>query len=116
MSQIVTRWVAVAAAQNAMHHPSDAQGGWRAQVDLFVTADQIVVDILDDGPGIPEAEREKVFQSFYRIEHSRSRESGEFGLGMTVACATIRAQGGGIVLVDRPEGGGRVAVSLPPSP
>ncbi|MBX9874980.1 MAG: HAMP domain-containing protein, partial [Beijerinckiaceae bacterium] len=79
--------------------------GDRAQVELSVTTERIVVDILDDGPGIPASEREKVFQPFYRMERSRNRETGGFGLGLTVARAAIHAHGGDIVLADRPEGG-----------
>lgn len=87
--------------------------GHRAHIVLFTDAERIVVDIFDEGPGIPEAEREKVFQPFYRMERSRNRETGGFGLGLTTARTTIRAHGGNIVLSDRPEGGLRLTVSLP---
>jgi signal transduction histidine kinase len=90
--------------------------GNRAQVVLCVNTECIVVEILDDGPGIPATEREKVFQPFYRMERSRSRETGGFGLGLTMARATIRAHGGDITLADRPEGGLRLTVSLPRKP
>jgi len=72
---------------------------------------RLVVD--DDGPGIPEADRERVFSPFVRLETSRSRDTGGTGLGLSVARAAIRAHGGDIRLDNRPEGGLRVIVTLP---
>lgn len=75
---------------------------------------QIVEVIVDDqGPGIPEAEMEKVFGPFYRLEGSRSRKTGGIGLGMTVARSIIRAHGGDIRLENRTEGGLRATVIIP---
>jgi len=51
---------------------------------------------IDDGPGIPERERERVFAPFYSIETSRNRETGGTGLGLAVARSTVRAHGGDI--------------------
>ncbi len=90
--------------------------GNRARVVLRIDTERIVVEILDDGPGIPAEEREKVFQPFYRMERSRSRETGGFGLGLTMARSTIRTHGGDVTLADRPEGGLRLTVSLPRGP
>ena len=87
--------------------------GSRARVALRDGAQEIVVTIDDDGPGIPEDEREKVFDPFYRVEASRSRETGGTGLGLTLARTVVRAHGGDIVLQDGEAGGLRVAVSLP---
>ena len=50
--------------------------GSRARVQLREEEDCIIVEINDDGPGIPESEQEKVFAPFYRIERSRSRDTG----------------------------------------
>lgn len=73
-----------------------------------------VVTVDDDGPGIPEAEREKVFAPFYRVEGSRSRETGGTGLGLSVARTIVHAHGGTIALSDGPRGKGlRVTVTLP---
>ncbi len=90
-----------------------AKYGERARVELEKIDDQIVVCIDDDGPGIPESECEKVFEPFYRIERSRSRETGGVGLGLSVARTIIRAHGGDIEVVNRPEGGLRLRVNLP---
>ena len=69
--------------------------------------------IEDDGPGIAEGERERVFDPFYRIEASRSRETGGTGLGLTVARTMVRAHGGDIRLDTAASGGLRVVVTLP---
>ncbi len=72
---------------------------------------EIVID--DDGPGIPEAQREEVFRPFYRLDGSRNPKTGGVGLGLTIALDAIRAHGGEITLLDAPGGGLRVKVSLP---
>jgi two-component system OmpR family sensor kinase len=87
--------------------------GNQASVSLSEEAGQLRIDIDDDGPGVPEREREKIFTPFYRIEGSRSRETGGFGLGLTVARSVIRAHGGTITLMNRHEGGARVTAILP---
>jgi signal transduction histidine kinase len=74
------------------------------------------ITIEDDGPGIPDAERERVFAPFYRIEASRSRETGGTGLGLSVARSIIRSHGGEILLESRMEGGLRVRILLPRRP
>lgn len=79
--------------------------------DAAGTHAQIV--ILDDGPGIPEAEIEQVFAPFYRVESSRNRETGGTGLGLATARSVLRAHGGDIQLFNRPEGGLKVLVTLP---
>ena len=87
--------------------------GGSVRVELTAGASDLRVTIDDSGPGIPDAEKEKVFAPFYRIENSRSRSTGGTGLGLTVARSIVRAHGGDIVLSDRPEGGLRVKVRLP---
>lgn len=84
-----------------------------ARVTVTEPPDGIEITIDDDGPGIPEAERERVFAPFYRIEHSRNRETGGTGLGLAVARSALRAHGGDISLANRPEGGLRVTIKLP---
>jgi len=73
----------------------------------------IDVVIEDQGPGIPEAEMDRVFAPFFRLEGSRNRKTGGTGLGLSVARTIIRAHGGNIRLENRAEGGLRVIVSLP---
>jgi signal transduction histidine kinase len=89
--------------------------GGRAEVALAALADHptVTITINDDGPGIPEAEQEKVFLPFYRLDPSRSRDTGGTGLGLAVARTIIRGHGGDITLANRPQGGLGVTVTLP---
>ena len=87
--------------------------GNTAKVRLSSGPKEFEITIDDNGPGIPEAELERVFRPFYRLEASRNRESGGAGLGLAIARSVVRAHGGDIVLKNRPEGGLRVAVTLP---
>lgn len=74
---------------------------------------EIRIEIDDEGPGIPPAEQDRVFEPFYRIEGSRSRETGGSGLGLAVARSVIRAHGGDIELSNREVRGLRVTITLP---
>jgi signal transduction histidine kinase len=65
----------------------------------------VTLHITDDGAGIPPAERERVFDRFYRLHASRSRESGGTGLGLSIARDLVRAHGGTVRLTSRPDGG-----------
>jgi len=75
--------------------------------------DAIEVTIDDDGPGIPEDQRDEVFKPFYRIEGSRNPGTGGVGLGMTIARDVMRGHGGDILLGDSPNGGLRVRLRVP---
>jgi len=66
--------------------------------------------VEDDGPGIPEAELERVRQPFRRVESSRNRETGGTGLGLYIAQLLVRRQGAVLVLSNRPGGGLRAEV------
>jgi signal transduction histidine kinase len=87
--------------------------GETARVVLNDRPHELSVTIEDEGPGIPATEQERVFDPFYRIEGSRSRETGGTGLGLTLARTVIRAHGGEIELTNREGRGLRVVVSLP---
>ncbi|MGE4480301.1 ATP-binding protein [Acidocella sp.] len=87
--------------------------GDAARVTLRVPVKGVArIDIDDDGPGIPEEERERVFEPFRRLETSRNRETGGSGLGMSIARNIVRAHGGDIVLENQAQGL-RVSVTLP---
>ena len=87
--------------------------GGGARVGLTTTTGTVTVTVDDDGPGIPDAELDRVFDPFYRIETSRSRETGGVGLGLAVVRSVVRGHGGDITLANRPEGGLRANVVLP---
>ncbi len=72
---------------------------------------KIVVD--DNGPGIPDGELDEVFAPFYRLERSRSRETGGVGLGLSIARTIAHAHGGEIILSNRIGGGLRATIQLP---
>tara|TARA_Y100001954_G_C15596006_1_gene495608 strand:- start:24 stop:824 length:801 start_codon:yes stop_codon:yes gene_type:complete len=75
----------------------------------------IKIFIQDDGPGIPENEREKVFGAFYRIDESRMSKSGNTGLGLAIAKNIIEGHGGNISLSKSSLGGLKVTIKLPTS-
>lgn len=74
---------------------------------------QVWIAIDDDGPGIPVEQRTAVFKAFYRLDASRSHETGGVGLGLTIARDIVLGHGGDIELTDGPEGGLRVLIRLP---
>ena len=83
-----------------------------------INKDNLLIIIEDDGPGIPEIERENVFKPFYRIDNSRNLDSksssGGSGLGMAIAFDAIVAHGGSIKLADSKDLKGlRVEISIP---
>jgi len=82
-----------------------------AAIDVGPKAIEIVVD--DEGPGIPEPELARVFEPFYRVEESRSRETGGVGLGLAIAQSIVQSHGGDLVLRNRPSGGLRASITLP---
>jgi signal transduction histidine kinase len=87
--------------------------GDSAEVSVQAQRDSVVVRIEDRGPGIAAEDQEKVFEAFYRVDRSRSRETGGTGLGLTVAQNIIRAHGGTIALSNRADSGLRVEATLP---
>jgi signal transduction histidine kinase len=72
-----------------------------------------LIEVADDGPGLPDDMLERVFEPFFRAEPSRNRETGGSGLGLASARAVARAHGGDITLINRAEGGLLARVLLP---
>lgn len=83
--------------------------GGRAMIQVEDDAAALRIHIRDDGPGIPEQDLERVFEPYYRIEGSRSRDTGGTGLGLGIARNIAREHGGDVVLRNR-DGGGLEAV------
>jgi len=87
--------------------------GQRARVEIEDSAKALTIHIVDDGPGLPEAMLERVFDPFFRLEASRSRDTGGTGLGLSIARNIARAAGGDVSLHNRPEGGLDAVLELP---
>ena len=87
--------------------------GGRARARVFREQGYAVVEIADNGPGIPPEEVERVFEPFYRREPSRSRQTGGIGLGLALVRAIARGHGGDVTLHNRDEGGLIARVELP---
>lgn len=87
--------------------------GRRADVSVTSTGEAVRITIDDAGPGIPQADRERVFDPFVRLENSRSVDTGGIGLGLATARTIIHAHGGEVRLGESPMGGLRAEVTLP---
>jgi signal transduction histidine kinase len=74
-----------------------------------------LVSVADDGPGIPAAQRERVFERFTRLDDARSRDAGGAGLGLPIVRELVRTQGGEVTLEDNAPGL-RAVVRLPMTP
>lgn len=90
--------------------------GGSAQLHIEPEADGFAIIVADNGPGIPEADLERVFTPFLRLEESRNKASGGVGLGLSVARSTARAHGGDISLTNRAQGGLAARLFLPAAP
>lgn len=72
-----------------------------------------VLEVTDDGPGIPEADRDRVFERFVRLDADRGRASGGTGLGLAIAREIARAHGGDVRALPAPTGGARLVLRIP---
>ena len=87
--------------------------GQRAEVGVEDGADVLTIRVRDHGPGIPESEINKVFEPFYRLEGSRSRDTGGTGLGLSIARNIAQAHGGDVRLRNHEDGGLEAILELP---
>jgi signal transduction histidine kinase len=99
--------------RNAIEHTAPDTGLVRLETSSM-PGNRISFVVVDDGPGIPEAERERVFERLYRTDKARSRRAGGSGLGLAIVRAIAQAHGGGATALDPgPRGGARVQLILP---
>jgi two-component system osmolarity sensor histidine kinase EnvZ len=86
-----------------------------AYVVIRASADNewLRIEVDDDGPGIPPAERDNVFRPFYRLGNGRNQDTGNTGLGLAIARDIARSHGGEISLGESPMGGLRATVRVP---
>ena len=91
--------------------------GENVSLAAYLSHDNLIIEIDDDGPGIPVAERANVFKPFYRLDNARNLDkkslSGGSGLGLAIAMDGITSQGGRIKLSDSHLGGLRVTIFIP---
>lgn len=87
--------------------------GGGATVRVEDTPGQLTLHVLDNGPGLPEADLERVFEPFYRLEGSRNRATGGTGLGLGIVRSIARLHGGDVSLHNRAAGGLDAVLSLP---
>jgi signal transduction histidine kinase len=94
--------------ENAARHTRS-----RVEVTVRTRGGYAVVTVADDGPGIPERDRMRVFDRFVRLESDRARSSGGTGLGLAIVAEIVSAHGGTVTIGDRPGGGTVVTIQLP---
>jgi signal transduction histidine kinase len=100
-------------ASNAIEHTQPETGLVRLEVQRE-GADRLRFTVVDDGPGIPAGERERVFERFHRTDSSRARSAGGTGLGLAIVRAIVEAHGGEVRAREPPRGrGARIELVLP---
>jgi two-component system sensor histidine kinase CpxA len=98
--------------RNALRH-TDPERGLRLTLEPARKKSQVLITVRDYGEGVPEAELEKIFEPFYRVQESRDRGSGGHGLGLSIAANAVHRHGGAIEARNAPDGGLIVQISLP---
>ncbi|WP_046494502.1 sensor histidine kinase [Streptomyces odonnellii] len=96
---------------NAQRH---ARGSVRVSVHRAADG-QVVLAVTDDGAGVPEAERERIFERFVRLDEARGRDDGGAGLGLAIARDVAERHGGTLTATRAPSGGARFELRLPPA-
>ena len=87
--------------------------GGTVRLTVQEEAARLVIRVSDTGCGIPESYRESIFQPFFRVDKSRSREYGGVGLGLSLVWAIAELHGGSVCVEDSSEAGTTIAVQLP---
>jgi two-component system OmpR family sensor kinase len=76
----------------------------------------VVLEVTDEGPGLPSDQAERVFERFYRADQARTRTAGGTGLGLAIVAALVAAHGGTVTLQTAPGEGATFRVTLPLAP
>ena len=96
--------------QNSLHH---TPSGGKVILTLSCNASTAELSIHDSGVGIPEEALPQIFERFYRADHSRSRDKGGTGLGLTIALRLVEAHNGTLTAANHPNGGAVFTIRLP---
>ena len=85
------------------------------KVDIWVhrVADQLLVEVADQGVGIPEDEQKRIFERFYRVDPARSRQTGGTGLGLSIVKHVMTQHGGSVTVRSMPQEGSTFTLALP---
>ena len=73
----------------------------------------VALEVVDQGPGVPESELPRIFERFYRVDRARTRDPGGTGLGLSIVKHLVGLHGGRVTAANRPEGGAIFTVWLP---
>lgn len=95
---------------NALQHTPDSAG---VTIRVGTDADNAVIEVCDEGPGMDLDDAERIFERFYRTDSSRARASGGTGLGLSIVDSLVRAHGGSVSVATAPGQGCRFRVVLP---
>ncbi|QKG24377.1 sensor histidine kinase [Actinomadura verrucosospora] len=93
---------------NAQRHAASA-----VRVELAAGGGRVTLRVADDGPGVPPADRERIFERFVRLDDARARDEGGAGLGLAIARGVVRAHGGELTAGGAPGGGAAFELWLP---
>jgi len=96
--------------RNAVKYTADAG---EVRVDLMRGTQELVIQVIDQGPGVPDDALARLFDPFYRVADARDRETGGTGIGLAIAERSVRLHGGTIVAENRAEGGLKILIRLP---
>ena len=105
------------AVRNATRYTAE---GTKVEVQLerqqAASGEEILIRVLDSGPGVPNEALQKIFEPFYRLDDARNRQTGGAGLGLSIADRAVRLHGGQLRASNRKEGGLEVEIRIPASP
>lgn len=100
------------AINNLLRNAKRYAKSW-VNITLEVVNQDCLIHVDDDGPGIPEAQWKKVFEPFVRLDSSRERSSGGYGLGLSIVHRIVQWHNGQISVSDSPTGGARFTIRWP---
>ena len=86
------------------------------EVSIIDKNGEVIIRVVDDGPGIPEEDLANIFEPFYRVDRSRSRKTGGYGLGLSISKRIVEAHGGTIIATNNPTRGATFVITLPKNP
>jgi two-component system phosphate regulon sensor histidine kinase PhoR len=90
-----------------------APEGTNIRIDARPADNGVVIEVSDEGPGIPEEDLSRIFERFYRVDKSRTRDPGGTGLGLAIVRHLVELHGGHVRAENRPEGGATFTIELP---